>query len=232
MRVRRYQREKELREPEKTPLIDMIFLLLIFFFVSLSVIMSESARVPTGNPKKEAVPLLPQVASTQAVPSEGYIVVELYDISQLPAQLRDMLNQAHRKLAQLAALVPGTSAPPPLPRFGVLFCVGLRDRDDWVLQAYLRDVLKTPLEPPPTNVQIASLLRRFPLAVSYSEAQSNETLSHLANAILQESGNEVPPLHARVTAKVQSRALLTLYDLVARLGLSQEDLRIRAIGGS
>ncbi len=232
MRQRRYQREKEMREPEKTPLIDMIFLLLIFFFVSLSVIMSESARVPTGNPKKEAVPLLPEVASTQAVPAEGYIVVELYDIAQLPAQLKEMLGEARQKLAQLAALVPGTAAPPAVPASGVLFCVGLRDRDDWVLQAYLRDVLKVPLNPPPTSVQIASLLRRFPLAVPYSDVRRSQTLSRLASAILQESGNEVPPLHARVTAKVRSVALLTLYDLVAQLGLSQEDLRIRAIGGS
>ncbi len=75
----RGREDLESREPEKTPLIDMVFLLLIFFFVNLA-IRSERVESQTSFLPADVRAELPKVPAPTALSDTAVILVEVLDL--------------------------------------------------------------------------------------------------------------------------------------------------------
>lgn len=97
----RRKKEKELREPEKTALIDIIFLLLIFFFVSLTV--SEPGfhegkyPKPTPYPERELLKVIQPTEHTSR-----YLFIQVVDLEKASAEYLESIDDLRNAFATLS----------------------------------------------------------------------------------------------------------------------------------
>lgn len=92
----RYTEKRERREPEKTPLIDVIFLLLIFFFVT--VVGLDVTPKPTYGPKsggsQKKLDLLPMVKPMEPAPDslKKALLIQVLPATEIDETLIDEMN--------------------------------------------------------------------------------------------------------------------------------------------
>ncbi|MDZ7374701.1 MAG: biopolymer transporter ExbD, partial [candidate division KSB1 bacterium] len=98
-------RSYEQREPEKTPLVDMVFLLLIFFFVALSERASIGQWMGSGDIRQD----LPSAKDLGPVGTEHEVVLEVLD----PSNPRNIsaLRAVRQKLLSCSPSCPVPAVP-------------------------------------------------------------------------------------------------------------------------
>lgn len=246
MNRRRNYRSKDRRAPEKTPLIDIIFLLLIFFFVNLS-IKSESSGDKGGKVPSKRERELPRIAKIN--PITPGILIQVVDLSSASASLISKVNDlrsAFQNLSSRAHLTDGFAPPPPNG-----FMVLVDDNDSHNnIDAHINSLIErawglieliisggTPLTV--INSRIRALFICYPacypdLSMPGFQTLLGEAETDLGNMIstrLNEFSGlaESPKVHVRMPKTTYMWFLKSLYRILAERGLSGENVHIRAL---
>ncbi len=110
---------KELREPEKTALIDIIFLLLIFFFVNLTVsepgFHEESHPQPTPHRERELLKIVRPTEHTSR-----YLFIQVVDLREASAEYLETINDLRLILATLSGNFGLGLSFEPIPTSGFM----------------------------------------------------------------------------------------------------------------
>jgi len=196
----RYYGDIQTREPEKTPLIDMVFLLLVFFFVNLAVRSQPTATLSSNLPADVQVEL-PKAPGLDLPRDSTMVLFELLDL-----HIASNLNRLTAIREQIQTCLVRCKQP-PLPDLAV--------SRFWMATTPL-DSLETALNALRSGCvcgKVRRLVASFPIPLSDRRlrAKLSQRLSIRLATLPQNVGVK---LHVRLPKSAPVTVLQTLYDLV------------------
>ena len=222
--------ESDRREVEKTPLIDVIFLLLIFFFVSLTT-QSYMAQSKERSQEKSKQNLL-RMANPDPIIGTDYICFELKDLNHdhVPASLITQLNAIRAQLVNFAGpcRIRGGALPVIAPGNGTLLMPVSMDTLSDKLHSFSQHWAGVGGCPPAMQAQLNELIEDFPFILNKLNNAAIVTgkIQTLFPQLIQ---NPQVTLHLRVDKWVSMRALGILYQAFSQLNISYKNILIRVL---
>ena len=237
-------RKKERREPEKTALIDIIFLLLIFFFVSLSTIEPVSSGNAGGGKPLMRKSELPKIVHIQdMIPG---LLIQVVDLSNATAILRIRINdlrddfQTLSQLCQFKIKFANASADG--------FMVAIVEKKNFSqtiesqstrAQDYISRISRYGSQADSIKPKCRALLECYPAFYpSFGDKEFKKSLSKAELCLektiqnkLSEYSNEDknPQIHVRMPKKTYMLFIKSLFKILAKVGFQEENIYIRAL---
>lgn len=213
------------REPEKTPLIDIIFLLLIFFFVSIT----SQSSVSKSNEKSENVTRqkLMRLSNANIISDSSFVLVEVKSVTiQIAVQMDHIRNTLQQFFTQCTQPVPAVLNNAVSPGE---FCIFIKRLDELTQEV---DNLTGAGCSPATIRKANKLAGEFPRILTNASVDLNiNNYIHLFpdNVFTRWIYDNDVKLHLRFERTVPLKALLVFYQLSEDLNLSFKKLEVRVI---
>lgn len=214
----------ETREPEKTPLIDMVFLLLVFFFVNLSMQTYHSKQRQQTQLEEDVKRSFLRVPHPAEYDNARVILIEILDASIVST--RNRLAAARARILNCSQ--SSGCAVPQIPSPGN----GPGQQRFWVALTPLDQVEKaiSNWNPCPACADLQAARRIFPLP--WSDADGMASILQVRLAAGSASAMAPPKeIHVRVPASFPAAELLRCFYRLAQTvpGIDRDHIYIRAL---
>lgn len=223
------------REPEKTPLIDIIFILLIFFLVTIS---TNLGRGSSGEGKGEENCRIPVIRDPIDTGGE-YLLIDVVDLSDGPAMKIDMTEDLRGAFMDLSGRLDMDINFRPVPRRGFMVSVlGGKVYSD--LSAYkevsmrLLNGLERGASPDRIRERARELFALYPeFLPSDPSALTGEAEARMESMIdlirgLAENGEEMK-VHIRMPEDMYMHFVKSAFSILERTGVDIDRIRIHAM---
>jgi biopolymer transport protein ExbD len=244
----RYRDRRERREPEKTPLIDMIFLLLIFFFVTVV----GANFIPEQQPEevKTDLELLPMNDPTEPAPDslDNEIVIQIQLVKDVPALDLERCNELIKRVNATKGLdrrEPVKNEEAEADDFLVFIFdktypdfESLLDKLETDLQSYQQDRKST------TMADVETALIHLPITLpDGATAEKSPNLYKTAISEFTNRLNELAPLsdelnrseirnnriHLRMEPTLYMKFINDLFEICNQQNINVENLKLRVL---
>lgn len=214
------------REPEKTPLIDIIFLLLIFFFVSISTQSYEQeAEMPVENKAAEDLMKLEDaVPVKEDIKPNSLLLIQIVDMSRQSDNYCNVLNNNLHDLRLLCSQV-GVGNCPDL----TFKCdetseplIVIKPIEEWAQE--IQDIMNTSPPSAADRPALQRLAMQTPMPVTDINRASVAIQTVYPWVLNYES-----MIHLRIGSTVPVRTIEYMYNLMEQLNISEKNIHIRVL---
>lgn len=249
MNYSRGNKVKELREPEKTALIDIIFLLLIFFFVSLTVsepgFHEESHPQPTPHRERELLKIVRPTEHTSR-----YLFIQVVDLREASAEYLEIVNDLRTTFATLSGNFGLGLSFEPIPTVGFMVFTDFVENNIHLhdIESMMRKAGELEEQRRGNGITADLKARAARLCSHYATFYPDPALgTQLFNSSLEQAGDRLESMIENTLNSVESvdsenpdilvsmpkttylYFLKSLYAVIGRGSLAEQDIHIHAL---
>jgi hypothetical protein len=223
------------REPGKTPLIDIIFILLIFFLVTMSTNLGSGN---TGEGKGEQQSRLPVIENPNRIQG-SYLMIDVFDLAEGNGMKRDMIEELRSSFMELSAKLGMERVFQPVPADGFMLsvCGGLRYSDISGFRESSEGLIRKLEEGVSGELIIEKARELFlfypdflpaaPRALSQREEEELERKINSMSRLI--GGGDSPGIHIRMPEDMYMFFVKSAFRVLERRGVDIGGIRIHAM---